>query len=222
MNSCSIHCEKSIYFKEKCGFLFSVGLKISIDSLDSLRGESALTAACLNGNKSICELLIERGRAGLTAANSKSWTPLLCAVKSGCWETVEFLLSIDPSIVNQTDKHGRTALILAASEGHLAIMDILVEKGAQLHAHDKDGLTALSWACLKGHLNAVISLINSGVDVNHADHSGRTPLDLATFYGDVRLVNYLLFFFVKKTNKQTNSAVIIPIVYPIITTNTMA
>lgn len=145
-------------------------------------------------------MLIERGRASLNIANSKSWTPLLCAVKSGCWETVEYLLSVEPSIVNQSDKHGRSALILAASEGHLAIMDILVEKGARTDAQDKDGLSALSWACLKGHLNAVVSLIDASpshlVDVNHADHSGRTPLDLATFYGDVRLVrdNYIKSF----------------------------
>lgn len=171
-----------------------MGLKISIESLDSLRGETALTAASLNGNKSICEMLVDKARASLGTANSKSWTPLLCAVKSGCWETVEYLLSVDPTIVNQTDKHGRTALILAASEGHLAIMDILVEKGAQIDAQDKDGLSALSWACLKGHLNAVISLIANGVDVNHADHSGRTPLDLATFYGDVRLVSHYLSY----------------------------
>jgi ankyrin repeat protein len=157
--------------------------------LDSLRGETPLTAACLNGNKNICEILIDKAHACLLKPNSKSWTPLLCGVKSGCWETVECLLNKNSLIINQADKHGRTALILAASEGHLAIMDILIEKGASLGSQDKDGLSALSWACLKGHFNAVVTLLNNGVDVNHSDHSGRTPLDLATFYGDVRLVS---------------------------------
>jgi ankyrin repeat protein len=165
---------------------------ISIDGVDTLKGETALTAACINGHKSICEMLIEINNASITTTNSKSWTPLLCAVKSGEWEIVEYLLSKNSEIINQSDKHGRDSLILAASEGHLAIIDILIEKGANLSSHDRDGLSALSWACLKGHYNAALTLLNNGIDINHADFSGRTPLDLATFYGDVRLVQLLL------------------------------
>jgi ankyrin repeat protein len=97
-------------------------------------------------------------------------------------------LNKNSEIIGQSDKHGRDGLILAASEGHLAIIDILIEKGASLSSHDRDGLNALSWACLKGHYNAALTLLNNGIDINHADFSGRTPLDLATFYGDVRLV----------------------------------
>ena len=164
----------------------------SIDAVDTLKGENALTAACMSGNKAICELLIDKAGASISSCNSKSWTSLLCAVKSGVWEIVEYLISKDGEIINQPDKHGRTALILAASEGHLAIIDILIEKGASLSCQDRDGLTALSWSCLKGHFNASLTLLNNGADINHADHSGRTPLDLATFYGDVRLVQLLV------------------------------
>ncbi len=130
--------------------------------------------------------------ASLSAANSKSWTPLLCAVKAGQWEIVEYLLAKNAQIISQADKHGRDGLILAASEGHLAILDILIERGADLASQDRDGLSALSWACLKGHHNAALTLLGSGVDINHVDLSGRTCLDLATFYGDVRLVQMLL------------------------------
>lgn len=174
-------------------FVLDNEYKLLIDSVDAIKGETALTVACLNGCKPICELLVERLDASLYTSNSKSWTPLLCAVKSGCWEIVEYLLGCtrysESAVVNQSDRHGRTALILAASEGHLAIIDILLERGADLRCQDKDGLSALSWACLKGHYNAAVSLLNNGADVNHADNSGRTPLDLATFYGDVKLVS---------------------------------
>lgn len=172
----------------KC--LVSTGC-VSVDAVDSLKGETALTIACLNGHKFVCEYLVESLKAGLQVCNAKSWTPLLCAVKSGCWEIVEYLLNKSCDGINQADKHGRSALILAASEGHLAIMDILIEKGADLNSQDRDGLSALSWSCLKGHYNASLTLLDNHVDINHADHSGRTPLDLATFYGDVRLVSKL-------------------------------
>jgi ankyrin repeat protein len=181
-------------------FVHNHPLRLTVDSVEPARGETPLTVACLNGNKIICELLVERLHASPHICNAKSWTPLLCAVKSGCWEIVEYLLSTCGSdssdstekLINQVDKHGRSALILAASEGHLAILDILLEREADLAAQDKDGLSALSWSCLKGHYNAALTLLANGACVNHADNSGRTPLDLATFYGDVKLVQLLL------------------------------
>jgi len=165
---------------------------VSVDTVDTLKGETCLTIACAHGHKQICQLLIESANASITCVNSKSWTPLLCAVKCGQWEIVEYLLARNVKIINQSDKHGRDSLILAASEGHLAIIDILIEKGADLSSQDRDGLSALSWACLKGHYNAALTLLNNHVDINHVDFSGRTCLDLATFYGDVRLVQMLL------------------------------
>lgn len=165
---------------------------VCIDGIDSLKGETALTVACLNGHKLICEYLINEAAASVNVCNARSWSPLLCAVKSGCWEIVEFLLTKNSDIIDLADKNGRTPIILAASEGHLAIIDILIEKGANLNVQDRDGLSALSWACLKGHYNAALALLEHGVDINHADQSGRTALDLATFYGDVRLVQLLI------------------------------
>lgn len=165
---------------------------VCIDCVDSLKGETPLSASCLNGHKLICEYLVNELGASVNVCNARSWSPLLCAVKSGCWEIVEFLLFKNGHIIDLADKNGRTPTILAASEGHLAIIDILIEKGADLNAQDRDGLSALSWACLKGHYNAASALLEHNIDVNHADQSGRTALDLATFYGDVRLVQLLI------------------------------
>ena len=127
---------------------------VSIEGIEQLRGDTALTAASTSGQRAVCEYLIETARASMNTANARSWTPLLCAVRAGQWEIVEYLLSKNSLIINQTDKHGRDSLILAASEGHLAIMDILIEKGVNLGAQDRDGLSALSWACLKGLNNS--------------------------------------------------------------------
>jgi ankyrin repeat protein len=55
-------------------------------------------------------------------------TPLLLAVKNGMWSCVEYLLDHHASI-EHCDKQKRTCLIIAASEGHLAVIDSLLEKG---------------------------------------------------------------------------------------------
>jgi ankyrin repeat protein len=163
----------------------------SIDTVDSFKGETPLTMACTYGNINICKLLINKSHASLIQPNSKSLTPLLCAIKTNEWKVLEYLINNYMNLElleKQIDKHNRNALMIAASEGHLAIIDILIEKGVNLGKQDCEGLTALGWACLKGHYNAVLNLLNNGANVNQTDYSGRTPLDLATFYGDSRLV----------------------------------
>jgi Ankyrin repeats (many copies) len=46
---------------------------------------------------------------------------------------------------------GRTALHWAAQEGHRAVVELLLEKGADVEARDNDGRTALHFAESKGN-----------------------------------------------------------------------
>ena len=54
--------------------------------------------------------------------------------------------------MSAANDEGVTALIAAASEGHHAIVDMIVEKtSADVNAQDKDGTTALMAAAVRGH-----------------------------------------------------------------------
>ncbi|XP_064595070.1 protein TANC2-like isoform X3 [Liolophura sinensis] len=166
------------------------GEDYGINSIDTLQGETVLTAACLNSRKDIVRFFISQG-VDTQLANSNTFSPLMCAVKAGKWEIADLLLMTGASI-EQTDKHGRTPLMIAASEGHIGVLEMLLSKGASLTVTDKEGLTALCWGCLKGHLHVVQSLLERGSDLHHTDKSGRQPLDLAAFFGDPQVVQYLL------------------------------
>lgn len=85
------------------------------------------------------------------------------------------------SLLDQRDPADRTALMLAASEGHTNLIELFLDKGSVLESRDKEGMTALCWACVRGRLAAVQNLIDHGADVNTNDNTGRTPLDLAAF-----------------------------------------
>jgi ankyrin repeat protein len=186
---CVVSC---IYDRYECFSYLIDTYEFNINESDSLFGETPLTASCSYGRKQMCEYLFEKTSASVNQLNKKQLSPLLCAIKSNEWQLVEYLLTLDGIDIEQCDKHGRSALIIASSEGHLAIIDILIEKQADLKRKDCDGLTSLSWSCLKGNYNAAITLVENGADIHHEDDSGRSTLDLATFSGDFRLVQFLV------------------------------
>lgn len=97
-----------------------------LDAIDTLLGETPLTAACLNGRKDIILWLLDRG-ANPETQNQKSFSPLLCAVEAGKWEIVDLLLGLGSSI-EQTDKHGRTPLMIAAYKGHIGVLEMLLSR----------------------------------------------------------------------------------------------
>ncbi|XP_076632083.1 zinc-RING finger and ankyrin repeat domain-containing protein rolling pebbles isoform X3 [Colletes latitarsis] len=177
--------------------------EVIVDRPDTLIGETALTIAAANGSTSTVSALLARG-ASPTAMNAKGLSPLILAAREGHWGTAERLLQgtlssstdtiLDDAVtlLDQRDPAGRTALMLAASEGHTNLIELFLDKGSILESRDKEGLTALCWACVRGRLTAVQNFIDRGADVNTSDNTGRTPLDLAAFQGNPKLVQLLL------------------------------
>jgi Ankyrin repeats (3 copies) len=50
---------------------------------------------------------------------------------------------------------GGTALMLAAANGHMETVKLLLDRGADLNVRDNEGKTALVWAREKGHTEIV-------------------------------------------------------------------
>ncbi|KAK3944343.1 hypothetical protein QBC46DRAFT_280208 [Diplogelasinospora grovesii] len=86
----------------------------------------------------------------------------------------------------------QTLLRWAAEGGAEAVVQQLLEKGADVHARDKDGRTALSYAAERGHEAVVKLLLDKGADVAVANKDGWTPLIAASSKGHVDVVRLLL------------------------------
>ncbi|OBT64232.1 hypothetical protein VE03_06864 [Pseudogymnoascus sp. 23342-1-I1] len=95
---------------------------------------------------------------------------------------------------NSTDRYGRTPLAFAASEGHTAIMRLLVERDdVDLDSKDIYGRTPLSSAALEGREAAVKLLLGlDGVGINTKDKRGRTPLSWASYRGNRAVAELLM------------------------------
>jgi ankyrin repeat protein len=61
------------------------------------------------------------------------------------------LLERAPDVLEAVDDAGRTPLLTAAAIGNITIVELLIERGANVNASDNDGRSALHYAA--GKLN---------------------------------------------------------------------
>ena len=87
---------------------------------------------------------------------------------------------------------GATPLFMACHKGHLKVVRLLIESGADKDKATNDGVTPLSVACQDGHLEVARLLIESGADKDQATNNGATPLLLACEKGHLEVARLLL------------------------------
>jgi ankyrin repeat protein len=94
--------------------------------------------------------------------------------------------------VNQLDQRGWTPLMAAADEGHIDIVRLLIDWGADINAKRKDdGYTALMIASYKGRADIVKLLIECGAKVDARDSRDHSALFHAVVRGQSEIVKIL-------------------------------
>nr|POE81183.1 ankyrin repeat-containing protein p16f5.05c [Quercus suber] len=82
-----------------------------------------------------------------------------------------------------------TALHMAAANGHLDVVEYLVNRGVDLNAINEEKNTPLHWACLNGHIEVVKKLILAGANVTELNSYERTPMDEAVSGGKMDVID---------------------------------
>ena len=67
------------------------------------------------------------------------------------------------------------ALMESADKGHLDIVDILIEHGADIHDRNDNGHDPLISASIGGHVNVVEFLLSKGANPNDKSNRGHSP-----------------------------------------------
>jgi ankyrin repeat protein len=117
------------------------------------------------------------------------------AVRHGDVTTVDRLLAAGID-VNSRDRHGQTALMLAALRGHTAVVERLIAAGADLNNTAKYRLSALMLAVSNGHHAIARALVTAGADASLTGSgapgfAGRTAADLARGRGEHELAVFI-------------------------------
>ncbi|MCE9507219.1 MAG: ankyrin repeat domain-containing protein [Alphaproteobacteria bacterium] len=135
--------------------------------------------AVTKGNLSATRAFLDKHPSCVNQPIINSAVPLMRAAYYQQLEVARILLvkGADPNIGDLSDW---TALIYAARNGQLEMIDLLLEHGAAIDRKvESSGLTALMFAALMGQDEAVSLLLEKGADAGVKSIAGETALGFA-------------------------------------------
>ncbi len=146
---------------------------------------TALHIVASIGNISMTNLFIERG-ANVNAKQNDNRTPLISAVHRDHVEVARILLNngadVDASNIKEEGVTymglaAGTPLHWAAQKGSEKMVELLINKGANIDLICADGKTALHWSLMSTtRYSAAKLLIENGANVNAKANDGKRPL----------------------------------------------
>ncbi|KAL3106501.1 hypothetical protein niasHT_011878 [Heterodera trifolii] len=162
--------------KRKATLLVQKGADVNLADTD---GITPLIAASFSGQVDIARFLLSHGAIVEQTDFSGTRFALLGAATEARLEVCRLLVDEWAADVNQETIEGTTALIRASEEGHVDVVNFLIERGANLHHTDMDGYNSLMCAVRNVKTEMARHLVAIGARTDQIGTDGKTARDLA-------------------------------------------
>jgi ankyrin len=139
-----------------------------VNAKEGAFGQTALMLAAIENHAEVVQVLAEAG-AELDVASNQIETPDVKPAKGIASEEAR----------GAFPKGGLTPLLLAARQGVVESVRMIVNSGAKIDQPQMDGITPLIMAIFNGHYDVAAALLELGADAARADSANRTPLYMA-------------------------------------------
>lgn len=139
------------------------------------QGLDGLYLALRDSSLKAAQALVDWPRTRVETRTPQDESPLMMAALKGQLELSRKLITRDADV----NKTGWTPLHYAATNGHVAIIELLLEHHAYIDAESPNGTTPLMMAAHYGTPAAVKILLEAGADPTLKNQLGLTAIDFA-------------------------------------------
>lgn len=145
------------------------------------------------------------------SVKTNGFSPVQIAARKGHSDIVRLLVHTFPTLtLASRTENGRTLPMIAAYEGHTAVLQVIHELRICNENDERDilGNTSVHYAAWGGHLPCVQYLIEvCGSSPNTKNHEGILPMQFASAGNHTEIVKYMMDLSIKPNTTATNSAV---------------
>ena len=153
-------------------------------------GVTPLPLACTNANAAMVRTLLAAG-ADANATVASGETVLMACAHTGSVDAVEALLAAGAHVDAKESSERQTALMWAVAQRHPAVVRVLIEHGADVHARSRVSRLVISRR-LQSELKYGELGRSYGTDAEETEVGGFTPLLFAARHGDLESARLLL------------------------------
>ncbi|XP_071957076.1 transient receptor potential cation channel subfamily A member 1-like isoform X2 [Antedon mediterranea] len=167
--------------------------KAKIERKDKDNFTPLLIAACY-GHATTIEILLKH-RAKITATDKLEKSAFYLAAEEEHFEALQALLKHPKAknLLEESDRYDNGPLHIAAKNGYLPIVKLLIESGADIDAKNEEEQTPAHLAALNGRFRTIKELVSHDPTVvDDEDEYSNTPLHLGSQEGHFKVVQVLI------------------------------
>ena len=152
LDSRTLASRRASTFGESHPSFASTSADVSSASTAPSQWEHDIISASALGLVRMVSDLLARG-ADPSVRSERGWTPVMHAAEMGHFSVLKILVNHGAAVDTQEPVDGKTALMLAASNGHTRCVEILISARADRTIVDREGHNAAYYATANGHGN---------------------------------------------------------------------